>query len=169
MKKETPVVSNRVLAYLRQNVLALLALMVALGGTSYAAFSLPSNSVGGRQIRNHAIDAVKLDKSSIAASIKAWVNVQWGPNGLRAAGSSSRVRVTGVNQGASIQWVHRRFATSCMISATPQYNVNPQFGFSGTVTAQFLPRQGLLNLSGFGPDGSARPQAAAVLVVCPTT
>jgi hypothetical protein len=33
------------------NVVATLALVLALGGVSYAAMKLPKNSVGGKQIR----------------------------------------------------------------------------------------------------------------------
>ena len=52
---------SRILRHVRQNVVAYLALFVALGGTSYAAISIPRNSVGANQIRNHAIDPVKLN------------------------------------------------------------------------------------------------------------
>ena len=34
------------------NVTATLALVLAMGGTSYAAYTLPHNSVGGLQIRS---------------------------------------------------------------------------------------------------------------------
>jgi hypothetical protein len=37
-------------------VISLIALFVALGGASYAAVSLPSNSVGTAQIRNNAVN-----------------------------------------------------------------------------------------------------------------
>ena len=41
--------------YLRRNHLALLALFIALGGTSYAAAQLPRNSVGPAQIKRNAV------------------------------------------------------------------------------------------------------------------
>jgi hypothetical protein len=46
---------DRFRAYVRQHHLALFALFVALGGTSYAAIRLPANSVGNRQIKNRAV------------------------------------------------------------------------------------------------------------------
>jgi hypothetical protein len=49
-----------VLAYLRRHHLAIIALFVALGGTSYAATQLPANSVGTRQIRPGAVTPSKL-------------------------------------------------------------------------------------------------------------
>jgi hypothetical protein len=46
--------------FARRNAIALVALFVALGGTSYAAFGVPINSVGSAQIRNGAIPSNKL-------------------------------------------------------------------------------------------------------------
>ena len=41
---------TRLTQHARSNVVAYLALFVALGGTGYAAINLPANSVGGKQI-----------------------------------------------------------------------------------------------------------------------
>ncbi len=49
------------------NVVSTLALFVALGGTSYAAFSLPRNSVGATQIRTHAVSGSKLRASAVTS------------------------------------------------------------------------------------------------------
>lgn len=43
------------LSYLRRHGVALLALFIALGGTSYAAAQLAKNSVGPRQIKPHGV------------------------------------------------------------------------------------------------------------------
>ena len=48
------------LAYLRRHHIGLLALFVALGGTSYAAAKLPRNSVGTPQLRSGAVTQAKL-------------------------------------------------------------------------------------------------------------
>lgn len=48
------------LAYLKRHHLAIVALFVALGGTSYAATQLPANSVGTSQIRAGAVTLSKL-------------------------------------------------------------------------------------------------------------
>ena len=41
-------------------VIACLALTVALGGTSYAAIVLPANSVGTAQLKNNAVNTLKV-------------------------------------------------------------------------------------------------------------
>lgn len=50
------------------NVTATLALFVALGGSSYAAFSLPRDSVGSKQIRAGAVRSPEVKKGSLHAS-----------------------------------------------------------------------------------------------------
>ncbi|MEA2159667.1 MAG: hypothetical protein QOD66_2047 [Solirubrobacteraceae bacterium] len=154
---------TRPLRHLRDNLVAYLALFVALGGTSYAALT-----ISGGQIRNHSIDAVKLDPRSIAASIKAWANVQFVNGRLTAEASSSRVQVSGVPQsGESITWPHQRFGRNCMASVTPQRTGGSIANPLGAVTVDFRPTKGYLFVEGFGPDSTGRPQAAYVMIVCP--
>lgn len=46
-------------------VVALLALIVALGGTSYAAAKLPKNSVGSKQVKNSSLQAKDIAPGAI--------------------------------------------------------------------------------------------------------
>jgi hypothetical protein len=48
-------------------VALIIALFVALGGTSYAAIKLPRNSVGTAQIKNRAVTQTKIAKKTLAA------------------------------------------------------------------------------------------------------
>jgi hypothetical protein len=48
-------------------VVAVVALFVALGGTTYAATSLPKNSVGTKQLKNGAVTAQKISKAATKA------------------------------------------------------------------------------------------------------
>jgi hypothetical protein len=45
--------------------ISLIALVVAMGGTSYAAIKLPKNSVGARQLRNNAVTSAKVRNGSL--------------------------------------------------------------------------------------------------------
>jgi hypothetical protein len=47
-------------------VISLVALFVALGGTSYAATHLPKNSVGTKQLKNKAVTPAKIAHKTIA-------------------------------------------------------------------------------------------------------
>jgi hypothetical protein len=49
-------------------VISLIALFVALGGTSYAAYTLPANSVGTKQLKNAAVTGPKIKNGSVTAS-----------------------------------------------------------------------------------------------------
>ena len=49
-------------------VVACIALLVALGGTSYAAFNLPKNSVGTTQIKNNAVTTSKIKNGAVTGS-----------------------------------------------------------------------------------------------------
>lgn len=55
------------LRYMRQQPLALIALFVALGGTSYAAGSLANNSVGNPQLKADAVTSAKVKNGSLTA------------------------------------------------------------------------------------------------------
>ena len=49
-------------------IIALIALMVSLGGTGYAAFALPNNSVGTKQLKNGAVTAAKVKRHSLTGA-----------------------------------------------------------------------------------------------------
>ena len=49
------------------NVLASAALFIALGGASYAAVSMPHNSVGSKQVRAHSIQQADLARGSVGS------------------------------------------------------------------------------------------------------
>jgi hypothetical protein len=49
-------------------VISLLALTVALGGTAYAGFTIPKNSVGTKQLKNGAVTTTKIKNRNVTAS-----------------------------------------------------------------------------------------------------
>lgn len=49
-------------------VVAIIALIVSMGGTGYAAFTLPRDSVGTKQLRNGAVTAAKVKRHSLTGA-----------------------------------------------------------------------------------------------------
>ena len=62
--------------YVRRHHIALLALFIALGGTSYAAITIPANSVGTAQLKHGAVTL-----SKIAAGAQTSLRGETGPQG----------------------------------------------------------------------------------------
>lgn len=62
--------SSRVRAarFARRNSIGLLALFIALGGTSYAAATLPKNSVGSNQIQPRAVSSSDIKSGAVTSS-----------------------------------------------------------------------------------------------------
>jgi hypothetical protein len=64
-------------------VISIVALVVALAGTSYAAFSLPKNSVGSKQIKANAVTSSKVKNRSLRATDFKAGQLPAGPQGLK--------------------------------------------------------------------------------------
>lgn len=69
------------------NVMATIAVFIALGGASYAATNLPNNSVGAAQLKKGAVSAVKLKASSVTSAKLAKESVTGGKIKLSTVGT----------------------------------------------------------------------------------
>jgi hypothetical protein len=72
------------------NVCASLALFIALGGTSYAAFSLPRDSVGERELRARSVGTSELKASAVTSR-----NVRDGSIAPRDLSATARSAIAG--------------------------------------------------------------------------
>jgi hypothetical protein len=69
-------------------VLSVIALIIALGGTGYAATTLPANPVGSRQLKNGAVATKKIARNAVtSAKVKR--------NSLTGADSATTVNLAG--------------------------------------------------------------------------
>jgi len=60
--------TRRFARFLSQNTIALVALFIALGGTTYAATALPKNSVGAKQLKKNAVTNTKIAKNAVTGA-----------------------------------------------------------------------------------------------------
>jgi hypothetical protein len=81
-------------------VVAFVALMVALAGTSYAAIQLPANSVGTKQLKKNAVTGKKVKNGSLKASDFAADQLPKGEKG--DPGPAGATNVT-VRRGPGVQ------------------------------------------------------------------
>jgi len=76
--------------------IAIAALFIALGGTSYAVSKLPSNSVGSKQIKKNAVNSKKVkDKSLLAKDFKPGQLPSGAKGATGATGPAGATGVTG--------------------------------------------------------------------------
>jgi hypothetical protein len=154
---------TKFLRHLQANLVAYLALFVALGGTSYAALSLPAGSVGARQLKNHSIGPAKFDRGSIAGYVRdyAQINSQGQIIASRPRAHLITWQTTGVGPGGLIQW-SQPIPSSCFALAT----TTTQDGAVSYASAQAAS-------AGAKSDGqtavllSAPSRAVNVAIVCP--
>jgi hypothetical protein len=147
---------NRLSKHLRGNVVAYLALFVALGGSSYAAINLPAGSVGARQIKNKSIAPIKFDPTKIGASVRYWAVVNG--NG-RVLASHLKPRTSGFGGSGTgvINW--GRITQQCFPVATVDDDL------PGFVTASF---QGEIAVRTYDMSGLPAPRTVAVALLCST-
>ena len=74
-------------------VISLIALFVALGGTTYAATSLPKNSVGTKQLKRNAVTSSKIKNGAVTAT-KIDPTGLTVPSALHATSASSATNAT---------------------------------------------------------------------------
>jgi hypothetical protein len=133
---------SRVLCHVRSNAIAYLALFVALGGTGYAAVSLPANSVGNRQLKNGSVTPVKIDRHLITGSIRAWAEVNASGRLVAGEGGPKAVARTGPDSLGQylVSWRTTQFARCAGVGGTaaPGFsNLTP-----GSAVAQIQPPPG---------------------------
>jgi hypothetical protein len=87
------------------NLIATLALFLALGGSSYAALNLPKGSVGGTQLKRNSVSSPKVKRGSLLlsdfkASQRASLRGPQGPQGLKGDVGASGATSVAAREGA---------------------------------------------------------------------
>jgi hypothetical protein len=154
-----------ILGHVRSNLIGYLALFVALGGTSYAAATLPSGSVGTPQLRNGAITATKLNRGSIGGYVLAWAHVRQDGRVLSGSRGASAV-FTGSTSSVNfyfVRWRGVKLQPRCAPIATLSQN-----GPSGASTLRASINRAPAEVGVVPTDASGKTTSADfyVAVVC---
>jgi hypothetical protein len=171
---------SSLLSHGRHNLVAYLALFVALGGTSYAAITLPAKSVGAKQLRSGSVKsgAVK-DRSLLARDFKAGqlpAGAQGLPGSAGATGSAGSNGADGSDGANGATSVTMRWASSGG-AQTGQVNclageraTGGGYGVASTSSLRFTSSTPAPNVVGATPTGwtvtATSPDFFSIYVVC---
>jgi hypothetical protein len=150
--------------HIRANAIAYLALICSLGGTSYAALSLPAGSVGSRELRNHSITPVKFDPRAVAGSVRFWAKIS---STGRVIASQPRAETVGWSPPADsgrITW-GRSIPAGCFSLATVD-GLTGQ-GFASVATLNQARPPAYVVVQTFNGTGQSAAEPVNVAVVCP--
>jgi hypothetical protein len=166
---------TRFLSHLKSNAIACLALFVALGGTSYAAFSLPANSVGTRQLRNGAVTnnkvangsiaPSKLNGSSITGSIAMWARISPGGTVVASKPRAQTLGWSSVYHAGKVSWLGRGIPAGCFSLAT--VDGLPAQGFATVATIPRPHPPAYVIVGTFNNLGQYAAEPVNVAVICP--
>jgi hypothetical protein len=132
------------------NVMATIAVFIALGGASYAAFKLPKNSVGSKQLKKSSLTLAKIKKNAVnGAKVKnhslSGADINLAKLGTVPAATSADT----ANALSPLEGVH-------MVGAAgePQFeNGSTNFGSEGPFTFSsvgfYKDHEGIVHLEGF--------------------
>ena len=76
------------------NVVATLALFIALGGASYAATQLPKNSVGSKQLKKNAVTTAKIKNGAVTGAKINLSSLETVPSATHATSADSATMAT---------------------------------------------------------------------------
>jgi hypothetical protein len=139
--------------FLRRNTIALLALFLALGGTSYAAATL----ISGSQIKPHTIAKNRLTNKAIKQ-----LKGNRGPRGLQGSagptGAAGAKGATGIQgpQGPGAQWAVVQPDGTITRQSGGITVAHPQTGGYTVTFSADVSRQLILATSSLSNDGSSR-------------
>jgi hypothetical protein len=135
------------------NVVATLALFIALGGGAYAAFQVPAGSVGTKQLKNKSVTPPKLARSTIAL-----LKGNPGPTGKQGAPgvNGSNATIAGVAAGGDLAGTYPAPTIASGAITTSKFGTIPAAAATNS-TAQSIPNATSTNLTfdtnAFDSDG----------------
>ena len=128
-------------------VIALVALFIALGGTSYAAVTLPKNSVGAKQLKKNAVTGVKIKNGAVTAGKinPAGLTVPTATHAGSADSATSATSATNSSQLGGVAAAHYMRPGATLASGdteTGVYGATAPSGSLGLAEISFEPKLG---------------------------
>ena len=166
---------TKIINHIRGQYLGVLALFIALGGTSYAAISLPAGSVGTRQLRNGSVTASKLARgavsppklsSAIAGHIAMWAQIR--ADGSVVSSSPHATVLPFATPGLERVTWPRSVSLRCIAIANAA-NVGPATAAGSANPTGPYPRKKSTSwvISTFNGGGLLASEPVNVAVICP--
>jgi hypothetical protein len=150
---------TRLLSHARSNLIAYVALFVALGGTSYATIS----------ISNHSITPVKLDPRDIGGYVRAWASVTATGRVGASAGGVRVIPDPGVAPGHYIIDWHPRPTSPCTAVGSVDFTGGaPVAGYVIAGAASSPGRGEQSTVQTYDPQGQPTALAYDVELLCGT-
>jgi hypothetical protein len=160
---------TKALSFIRGNAIALLALFIALGGSSYAAIAIPAGSVGTKQLRNGAVTPVKLASSEIGGVVRAWAEVNASGTIVAASGFTRSAHPNQIPGHTSILLKTARVrgcAASASVVLPPLASISmPGFAIASPVDTAGKPYG--VSVDTFNAAGAPTPLSYVVELLCP--
>ena len=135
-------------------VISAIALLIALGGTTYAAATLPRNSVGTKQLRNNAVTASKIKTGAVTAAKISTKGLSV-PNAQFASAAGSATAATNATHATS---------ADTATNATNAANANTVGGFA----PNGLTRLAYIHLDNTVSDGEGLKALVTVNLTVPS-
>lgn len=122
-------------------VIAIVALIVALGGTGYAAIKLPANSVGTAQLKKDAVTSLKVKNGSLLAGDFKAGQIPAGPEG--PAGSPGGAGPAGpfpdaLPSGKTVRGAYNIGGTAAAAGALANSSISFVYAFATAPTVKIV-------------------------------
>jgi hypothetical protein len=146
-------------------IVAMVALIVAMAGTGYAATQLPKNSVGTKQLENNAVTKAKIKKNAVTGA-KVKKKTLTGKNiNLNKLGTVPSANVA--NSLAPMEATHLVGAPGEPPFLSGSSNIPPQPGFHFESVGFYKDHEGIVHLQGVAVAGTSAAPFVPIFTLPP--